>query len=200
MGRYFWLAMVVAASIGMRAGAADTGVPGGEQRTVSVTGTVAVRAVPDSIVWHVSTTSEHPDLQAAKRQSDGNFKAVTTLIRELGVAPEDVQAGRVNISREYERGERGERGAFKHFVVRRSVDFTQRDLKRFDEVLEQLVSRADVEVNFTFNVSNRDELRWGARRRAVEIAKVKATDMVEAVGAHLGSLLTLEEDALPSRP
>jgi hypothetical protein len=165
----------------------------GAGRSISVSGTAETKTAPDLIVWRVNLSDADKNLTTAKVQSDTKVRSVLALRVKLGIGEGDLETGHVSVRREYERDQHGQRGDFKHFVVSRSVTIRQRDLKRFDEILDALVSSAEMEVDFSFESSRIHEVRTETRLRAVRAAKDKAAAMVEAVGAELGRVLTLNE-------
>jgi uncharacterized protein YggE len=168
-------------------------------RTISVTGTVETRVAPDHIVWSINLQDANPDLGVAKKASDQKTKAIIGLREKLGIEDGDIETGHVRIRREYNRDERGNRTDFKEFVVSRSITIRQRDLKRFDEYLDTLVSSADMEVNFSYATSELHEIRAQTRLDALRVAKQKAADMAEVVGAKLGPAVKITEDHEGSR-
>lgn len=183
-----FLSVVMLLALTNMAQAADEAV-----RSISVTGTVQKKIAPDQVVWRISLTDTDKDLQAAKAANDENVKAVLALRRELGIIEGDLETGQVSIQREYERDSRGQRGAFKHFAVRRNITIRQRELKRFDEYLDSLVASADMEVDFSFESSKMQDIRAETRLQALVAAKKKAQAMAEVVGARLGKVLTINE-------
>lgn len=162
-------------------------------RSISVSGTVATKVAPDQIVWRINLTDTNKDLHVAKAANDESVKAVLALRDKLGIAAGDLETGQVRIEREYERGERGERGAFKHFAVRRSITIRQRELNRFDEYLSSLVASTDMEVDFAFESSKIHDVRAETRLKALKVAQEKAHAMAGVVGAELGKVLTINE-------
>jgi uncharacterized protein len=164
-------------------------------RKITVSGTAVTQTVPDLIVWSISTLDESKNLIEAKDTSDRKLKSILALMGELGVKPEDIQTGYVNIRREYNQDEHGRQLDFKCFSVRRGVTVKQRDLKRFDEYLTKLVSSAEMEVNFNFDSSRMTDLRWDTRLKALKIAKDKAEAMAKVVDAKVGKVLSIEEPA-----
>ena len=168
-------------------------------RSISVTGTVETKIAPDRIVWDIDLTDTDKIMTEAKARSDEKVRAVVALREKLGVAEGDLETGRVRIRREYERDQHGNRNAFKHFVVSRSVKIRQRDLKRFDEFLDTLVASAEMEVNFRYESSRMHEVRAETRLKALRAAQKKATDMADIVGAQLGPVLTINEHAQGGR-
>ncbi len=184
------LAWGLVVSFGSSLWAADETV-----RSVSVSGTVQTKIAPDLIVWRVNLTDTDKDLRAAKAANDESVKAVLALRKTLGIAEGDLETGQVLIQREYERDERGQRGAFKHFAVHRSITVRQRELNRFDEYLDSLVASSEMEVDFSFESSKIHEVRAETRLKALTAAKDKAQAMAEVVGAKLGKVLTINEHA-----
>ncbi len=163
-------------------------------RTISVSGTVESKIAPDLIVWRISLADTDLDMRKAKAKNDAKIESVLALREKLGVDSQDIETGSVSIRREYERDQRGDRGAFKHFIVNRSVTIRQRDLKRFDEFLDALVASAEMDVHFNFESSRIHDVRAETRLNALKEAKKKAEAMAVAVGAKLGEVITITED------
>ena len=162
-------------------------------RSISVSGTAETHTAPDLVVWRISLTDTGVNLLAAKALSDQKVAAVLALREGLGIAEGDIETGHVSVRREYERGQHGQRGDFKHFAVSRSVTIRQRDLKRFDEFLDALVSSAEMEVNFDYEASRMHEVRAETRIRAVRAARHKAVAMAAVADEKIGRALTINE-------
>ena len=168
-------------------------------RSISVAGTVETKTAPDQIVWSITLTDTDKDIRKAKAKNDAKIESVIALRAKLDVGDEDIATGSVNIRREYERNERGDRGDFKHFRITRSVTIRQRDLKRFDEFLDALISSAEMDVGFSFESSRIHEIRAETRLKALQVAKDKAEALVQVVGSELGRVLTIDESAQGDR-
>ena len=159
-----------------------------DSRYISVTGTALTRTTPDMVVWHVVTTTADKSLVRAKEQSDSQMQAILATTRELGVQPEDVQTGFLDVRKEYEQW-----GDFKEFTVTREVTIKQRDISQYDAVLTGLVKSADMEVRHTLETTKLQEIRAQTRLRAVSSARDKAEAMAGALGAKLGDLHMIME-------
>jgi len=173
---------------------------GSEARTISVTGTAVMRTMPDTIVWHISTSDFDRDLVSAKESSDRKLKAILGLREELGINKDDLETGHLSIRREYEYDERGHQKAFKHFAVTRSVTVRQREVNRFDEFFSKLVSSAEMEVNVSFESSRLHELRAETRLKALRIAQEKAEAMAKELGAKSGKVIRIDEHRPTGQP
>lgn len=165
-----------------------------QEGTVYTTGTIVTRVTPDAVRWSISSTeTDAASLMAAKTKSDAVIQRVLEVIRELNPDTADVQTGMVRTEKVYDRDEHGQQKNLKHYAVYRSITFAQKDLGRFDEVFEALVKAGNVEADFTFESSKREELLRSTRLRAVEMAREKAKAMCETAGARLGEPLWLSE-------
>ena len=179
----------VAASVA--AAAAETQPP---SRTISVSGTVETKVAPDHVVWTIGLSDGDRRLLDAKRKNDLKVEAVLALRKKLSIADGDLETGGLNIQRDYERTPQGNQGPFKGFIISRTVTIRQRDLKRFDEFLDALVSSAEMEVGFSLESSKVADVRVETRLKALEIAKNKAAAMAKVVDAKLGRVLEVSED------
>jgi uncharacterized protein len=171
-----------------------------ERRTVSVTGTAVVHTVPDTVVWHLTTTDEHSDLERAMGASDRKLQAVLAAARRIGLAEADLQTGHLRVDREFYRDEWGNSTRFRHWNVVRDITLTERSIDDFDAMLTALVSAADVEMRYELRSSRIHDLRAGTRLDAVGLARTKAEAMVNELGGELGDALTVEEQSSGGRP
>ena len=168
-------------------------------RIISVAGTAETKTAPDQVVWAITLSDFDTDMRKAKRSNDAKVTAVLDLRRDLDINDQDIETGQLSIRREHERGKYGERGAFRHYVVSRTVTIRQRDLSRFDEYLDELVASSEMEVGFSFESSRIHDIRAATRLKALAVAKEKAAAMAQAVGASLGRVLTIHERS-PDQP
>jgi uncharacterized protein YggE len=173
--------------------------PTATARTISVTGTATTRVVPDTVAWHVVTTATHAKLKEAKGQSDTQMAAILKTVRALGVVDADLQTGKLQVTKEHERGQHGNLGAFRHFKVTRQITIKERDVSAFDRFLTGLVSSADLEVSYNLATSEITRIRAETRIKAVKAARDKASAMLEALDETLGQVITLGSEG-GSRP
>ena len=164
------------------------------ERTVSVMGTATTQVVPDMVVWKLTTTSINKNLSTAKAESDRKIQAVLQAARSMGVAHQDLQTGQLAIQRTYDHAKFSTRRDIQKFRVTRELTITQRDIKRFDEILTRLIKASEMEVRYTLKSSELTELRDQTRLKAVVAAQEKARAMAGALGAKIGRILTMTED------
>lgn len=164
-----------------------------EQRSVSVTGTVIARVQPDTITWSIQVNTENAELAKAKEENDALIKQVLGLREALEVNAEDMQTGSLNIRKVYEQDQNRNRGAFRHYSIRRSVIIKQSNIEAFDNTFAKLTSIKNIEFSHQLSSSKFHEVRIETRVKALEVAEKKAREMVETLGATLGHVLSIEE-------
>ena len=140
-------------------------------RSISVTGTAVTKIAPDRVVWQIQLTDFDKDMRKAKQSNDAKVEAVLGLRKKLKIAEHNIETGQLSITREYERGQYGRRGAFRHYRVSRNVTIRQTDLKRFDEFLDQLVASSEMEISFRFESSRIHDIRAQTRLDALKAAQ-----------------------------
>ncbi|MFI4861453.1 MAG: SIMPL domain-containing protein [Phycisphaerales bacterium JB063] len=186
------VAVCVLLLLGASASAQERVWDAGSLATISVSGTAELEATPDLIEWHVAIVSTDTNPMAAKTHNDAQYESVLDLADDVDIDAEDIIAGPVSVERIYERGSRGERGAFKHYELRRSVVLVLRDFDEFDELLTRLAA-VRVEFHMDYNATRVHAMKREARIAAVRIAREKAQEMAEALGVSVGRPLEIVE-------
>jgi hypothetical protein len=168
-----------------------TGLP-----SIEVTGTAEATLAPDHVVWSATAEAENPDLAVATGEMQRKLETALDLVKELGVAPKDVQTGYMNAERVYNRDERGNQTTFRHFRVRRNLTIRMRDFAQFDAMLTGLLADAGLTASYRFGSEDEEDVRWETRIKAAELARRKAEAMAEAAGAKVraGALRISEHD------
>lgn len=187
MSRWFLMALLLST------GAATAEEIQLSPRHVSVSGTAIARVQPDTVNWHINIHRTNFEWAKAQAACDEGVKKVLALRSELKIKPEDAQTGYMSVQKIYDRDTAGNQTSFRHFQVNRSITLRQRDTSRFDAVLAQLTSIADVEVSYSLESSAYPAQRAKTRLEAVTAARKKATEMTELLGAKVGRVLRIAE-------
>ena len=167
-------------------------------RSVKVTGTAVAKVKPDTAVWTVQVTNTDVNLGVAREANDARTRRVIGLRGKLEIDAKDVQTGNLRIQKVFERDRSGNRGAFRHYLFKRTIVLRQRDTATFDDVLQELTGIEDVEISYALESANFHKVRRETRLRAVKVAEQKASEMTSLLGAKLGHVLTIDETS-PSR-
>lgn len=155
-------------------------------RTIAVVGYAEQQITPNEIFYNV-TLQEFKIGKSIKpmKELEANFKV---LLKELKISEEQVKLERANNT--------------KYIIKRKQQVLLQSKsyIIQFDNIidLEQFIAKADqipVESGKIerVNHSNFFEIRNELKIKALENAKAKASEMVKAVGATLGDVITISE-------
>ncbi len=163
-------------------------------RTLSVTGSGEVAAVPDTALVTGGVTTEAADAQSAL---DANGKAVSDIFGALaaaGVAAADIQTRNFNVSPRYDRTQRGEVGKIVGYQVTNQLAIRVRALDKLGVLLDRLVGAGVNQMGgIHFYVDRADGLTDEARRRAVADARSKAELYAAETGSKIGRVLSIAE-------
>lgn len=192
-----WLLLVAALMLWqLSACTMDESDPG----RVSVSGQATRLVVPDEVVWVVTLNSMDKNLQTAKKDNDDKLSAVLKAGRKIAADEKDIEAGQLSIDRQYDYNQRQGQRVFSHFSVRRTVKIRLRDLDRFEEALDRLVKAADVELWFSYEISNVEEIRREIQLEALDDARDKALGLAERAHRKLGPALSISEFSPQASP
>ena len=133
------------------------------------------------------------NLKLAREENDTRTRQVIALREALQVDAKDLQTGNLYINKVFTRDRSGNQGAFRHYSIHRTISLRQRDISQFDDVLQKLTEIENVEVSYTLESTDFHKIRRETRLRAVRVAKEKATEMTELLGAKVGHVLTIDE-------
>ncbi len=162
-------------------------------RSVSVTGTAVAKVKPDTVVWTIIVTNTDANLKVAREANDEVTRKVLALRAQLEINAADIQTGNLHIRKVFERDRSGNQGAFRHYSFQRTIMLRQRDITKFDDVLQDLTGTENVEISYSLESSNFHKVRRETRLRAVKVAKEKAGEMTSLLGAKLGHVLAIDE-------
>lgn len=189
MQKVLVLAFVACLAVGSTANPAFAGT----DRRVVVVGTASRSATPDIVVWTVSVTTEDPDLQVAKTVNDERITAVLDVAERVASSRKDITTGPVRIERVYARNDSTNMREFTHFRIERNIVITQHDFEGFEKILNDLVTSAEIELRYVYEVSNELEIYEELRLLALDDARAKAISMVARLGGKLGRVLEINE-------
>ena len=150
-------------------------------RLVNVTADARLTFLPNQLVSNLVVTTNHRDQAGARKANDEKLYKVMGALKTAGVEQRDMALQAPGIVPDY----RGNETI--GFTATRSLTLTLNDLSRVDQVLTAAL-RAGAQPNGPVLLGNRDHAGWEdkARLAAATAARVRATAVVEALGAKLG--------------
>ena len=162
------------------------------QRSVKVTGTSVAKVIPDEVTWTVTVTTIDPKLSTAREQNDAAITKVLALKEELGIKDKDIQTGYLQIRKIYQRDRQNNQGEFRHYSINRIVTLRQTTISKFDIALQKLTEIKEIQARYQLSSSKFHDVRRQTRLKAVAVARDKAKEMTELLGARLGSVLKID--------
>jgi len=191
--------MIVTAVHGAPAMAQDSDKT--QSATITMNATGEVTAVPDMALISTGVVSE---AERARDALDANTAAMVAIIRglrEAGVQGRDIQTTDFSVQPRYNRDRDSGETRIDGYRVVNSVRIRVRDIEKLGDVLDVAVDDGSNQIsNIRFDVSNGEEVRDEARRRAVDAATQKARIYAEAAGVELGRVMRIAEQGGGQQP
>ncbi|WP_432670685.1 SIMPL domain-containing protein [Flavobacterium sp. SM2513] len=145
---------------------------------ITVVGEGKVKVVPDQVSISISVESNGTKAADVKKENDSKVDAVLKYIKKMGIAKEDFQTTRVSLNDQYDY----EKKKHNYFAVQ-SIQILIKDLGMYDQLMAGLVESGTNRIgNINFQSSKIESHKSQARKLAIQNAKAKAQDYVDALG------------------
>jgi uncharacterized protein YggE len=162
-------------------------------RSVSVSGSSAIRVQPDRVVvvFGIETFAKTPS--GSQAENAELSRKVLDTIRAHGVKERDIATDHFNLQPEYEDGYYHRR--IVGYWTLNTIAVTLRDVEKLEPVMIAALEAGATSVDgVEFSVTNLRELRDEARELAVKAALEKAQAMATAAGVRLGNVTSISEN------
>jgi uncharacterized protein len=184
------LALVAAAFSGVGRPDEATSAAADTTRSITVTGTGTVDAVPNRAEVSFGVVTDGSTANDALAANAAQARRLTAALRSAGVAERDIQTQQVSISPVFDEGGRQVSG----YQARNTVVARIRALGRTGAVIDAAVEAGANEVyGPNLSVADRSALERGALQDAVADARGRAQALATAAGVSLGRVLTVVE-------
>lgn len=184
------LAMVVP---GVRAGGPPGAVAPEERNAISVTGEGRLYAEPDMAQIVVGVESRAPTAKEAASKNSGDMNEVMAVLKEMGIAEEDIQTVDYSIRAEMYYPEKEEPKVI-GYVVNNAVQVKMRDLNLVGDLLDRVTGAGANNIyGITFTIEDPRPFQEQAREMAVADGRSKAEQLAETADVRLGALISLSE-------
>ncbi len=159
-------------------------------RTVTASGTGVTAAAPDVAEMYLGVTILEKDAKTALDTASKTATAITTAVKDVGVAAEDVQTANISIYPQYSNSTSEITGYSASIQVRVKV----RDLAKIGDVITGANDAGANQVSGpTFTLSDDSEARAKSIKLAVDDARKQAQVMAEAAGKSVGEVVSISE-------
>lgn len=166
------------------------------ERTIAVTGTGTVAAVPDRALVQVGAVTAGANLQDAL---DANSAVVDRLIaglKDVGLSERDIATTRFDVQPEYARGKENGNNppVITGYRVTNMLQLKVSNLQIFGSVLDRAVQLGANQIGgVQLDVSRADQLKNEARQKAVAQAQERAQLYADAAGVKIARVLSIAE-------
>lgn len=172
--------------------AADT-----DRSSIAAQGTGTATDTPDVLTIALGVETKSASARAALDENNTLTTEVLTVIRDSGVAPEDVQTSRLSIY-----PSRDSNDQIDGYQVTNTVTATLRDMAAAGAVIDTVATTAGDAVrvhHLSMAIDDDTALRATARADAVRQAQTQAQQLADAAGVRLGPVRSITE-ASPATP
>jgi uncharacterized protein YggE len=167
-------------------------------RTITVTGRAIGYVPKDTVIWTIGLEATGKDVSDTKKAGDLQVKAVTDTCTARGILPADIDPGLIRLVDTRLQNEKSDAADSKRpMLATRSVTVRQRDVLKFNDLLEALSHDKSNRIRYVFVCSKRDEVMRETITLATQAAREKAAAMATVAGAQLGRPLTIDEYSPP---
>jgi uncharacterized protein YggE len=167
-----------------------------DTRSVTVTGTASVQAVPNRAGFSAGVSSNAATAQAALAANATKAARIIEALRSGGVAKADLQTQDVSVSPRW-----NEQGDQDGFTAHSSVQVRVQDVRAAGRLIDAAVGAGASETSGpSFERGDRDALYRNALKDAFGDARLKAATLAGEAGASLGRVLRIEEGQTAGQP
>jgi uncharacterized protein YggE len=179
--------------------AQDTGPQntGTADRTVTVTGSATIKAMPDEAVVSLGVQTQADTAQGAMSANAVKMTALIASLTDNGIARDDIATNYVSIYPTY-----GNSGTdITGYQAENEVNVTLHQIAKVGEVIDDAVKAgANLSNGITFQLSDENQGVNQALEDAVANARSKAETLAGAGDAQLGQVVSIQESSAGSTP
>ncbi len=174
------------------AGATIAADPGARLITAQATGTVT--GTPDVVTISLGVETRSPSAQTALDDNNRLATDVINVVKEKGVAPEDLQTSQLSIYPSYD-----DKGTVTGYQVTNMVTAKLHDIAGAGALIDAAGQAAGDAVRvqqLSFSIDDDSDLRANARADAVRLAQAQAKQLADAAGIALGPIHSITESPI----
>jgi hypothetical protein len=172
------------------------------RRTVNVAGTGQISAQPDVAVVTLGVQTEAEEAATALTENSQQMQALVDVLKDAGLAAEDIQTQVVRLYPRYEEkpGDESQRELV-GYTATNVVEVRLRDLEAVGSILDGAAQAGGNRIEgIRFEVSDPATYLDQAREAAWNDARHKAEQLADLAGAELGEVLTISESGRGPQP
>jgi len=166
-------------------------------RTLTVTGYGEARGDPDMATISVGVNTSNTSISPAVQQSNEAIARITAAMKDLGVAPEDIQTTGFNVwPEDIWDTNTGQQTGEKRYHVDSTMQINIRSIADVGKVLETALNNGANNIyGLNFGIQESASLTAEARTAAIADARVRADAMAAGLGVTLGQVLSASDQS-----
>ena len=170
-------------------------------RTVSVTGTGRVSAMPDRATVHMSIVSRAKELAVAQAGAAKVTAAVLSLTDELDIERNKVDTTGATVRPDYRWNRETEQQELRGYIAERQMNIKVDDLDSLGKLIEGAVAAGVNQVSPPqLDSSKREAMHREALAKAAIDARANAKVLAETLGAELGDPVSISDGGVAPQP
>ncbi|NNN10144.1 MAG: SIMPL domain-containing protein [Acidimicrobiaceae bacterium] len=166
--------------------------------TITVTGSGTVKGTPDTVSFQIGVSTAAASAADALSETNTRVRGLVASLRASGVAASDLQSSGLNIYANY-----NNRGNVTGFTASNNLDVTMHSINKAGAAIDAAARAAGngVQLNgLSFSISNQSQLLKKARIAAMDNAYLEASQVAQAGGASVGSIVHITDQENVSSP
>lgn len=157
--------------------------------TVDVSGEGTVTVVPDQVTITVRVEHEGNHPKEVKQMNDRVVNDVFQYVKKAGIDEKYVKTEYLNLNKNYDYNKKTY-----SFVANQTISIQLKDLSKYESLMNGLLETGINRINgITFSSSQASQLESEARIKAIQQAKLKATEYATALGQTIGKAVHISE-------
>ncbi|MEK7504387.1 MAG: SIMPL domain-containing protein [Patescibacteria group bacterium] len=156
----------------------------------TVSGEGKVTVVPDVAILNLGMSSRKSTVKAAQTEANTVVNNLTAAIKEFGVNEKDIKTTNFSVYPDYDNSK------IVGFNVNINLTVTVRNIDKVNDILDKataLGANSVGGIQFTVDEDKAKELTQEARKKAVDDARKKASELSSAAGMTLGKIVNIQE-------
>jgi uncharacterized protein YggE len=172
-----------------------------QPRTISVTGTGTVHLPPDVVLITLGVQTRGKDIGNTVADNNRIAQAVMAVVREAGVAAEDIQTTYFNVSTQPSYDQFGNPTGDLSYWVDNTLQISLRNVAGLGDLLQKALNAGANSVqSVTYSVDDPEAALSDARTQAMSDARQQAEQLATGAGATLGTVYSMSESSSGGSP
>ncbi len=165
---------------------------------IIVDGSASISLPADYAVVELGVTYSDKTLTIAADHNAKQMNDIIAKLESLGVSQDEMHTNNFSMSPQYnyDYGKLGENETLAGYTVSNTLSVTIRDLENISKILDAAIGAgANTSYGLSFYSLKNEEAYLEALKNAVEDGLKKAMVLAESIGGHLGSVVSVKENA-----